>query len=49
MLSDNLVEGNETFEMNLNVLTTPGVVPGAITTATGIILDSTSKLWLIIL
>ena len=46
--NDAFIEGNETFNMNLNVPTTPGVVPGAITTATGIILDSTSESWRVI-
>ena len=41
--SDNIVEGNETFYMNLNVPSSlgPGVVAGSITNATGIIIDST--------
>ena len=44
MRNDDLVEGDETFTMNLNVPVSPGIVAGAITTATGIILDSTSEL-----
>ena len=46
VINDNLVEGDETFRMNLNVPTSPGITAGAITTATGIISDSTSELWL---
>ena len=42
MTDDDIVEGNETFSMNLNTLS-PSVVAGSITSATGIIIDSTSK------
>ena len=42
---DDIVEGNEIFNMNLNVpsLLSPSVVAGSVTNATGIIIDSTSK------
>ena len=42
---DDIVEGNETFNMNLNVPSSlsPSVVAGLVTSATGIIMDSTCK------
>ena len=42
MTNDNIVEGDEMFNMSLNVPSSlgPGVVAGSITNATGIILDS---------
>ena len=44
-MSDNIVEGDEMFSMSLNVPSSlgPGIVAGSITSATGIIVDSTSK------
>ena len=42
-MNDDIVEGDETFNMNLNVPTLPGILTGAIPTATGIIVDSSSK------
>ena len=41
---DNIVEGDETFTMNLNVPVSPGIVAGDITMATGTIIDTTSEL-----
>ena len=41
---DNIVEGDETFTMNLNVPVSPGIVAGGITMATGTIIDTTSEL-----
>ena len=41
---DDIVEGDETFTMNLNVPVSPGVVAGDITMATGTIIDTTSGL-----
>ena len=41
---DNIVEGDETFTMNLNVPVSPGIVAGGITMATGTIIDTTSGL-----
>ena len=43
-MSDDIVEGNETFNMSLNVPSSlgPGIVAGSVTSATGIILDSTT-------
>ena len=43
MTNDNIVEGDEMFSMNLNVPSSlgRGVVAGSITSATGIIIDST--------
>ena len=45
MTNDNIVEGDETFSMSLNVPSSlgPGVVVGLITSATGIIIDSSCK------
>jgi len=45
VISDNIVEGDEMFNMTLTVPSSlgPGIVAGAITSATGIIVDSTSK------
>ena len=45
-MSDSIVEGDEMFSMNLNVPSSlgPGIVAGSVTSATGIILDSTGKL-----
>ena len=42
---DNIVEGNETIYMNLNVPSSlaPGVIAGLVTSAVGIIIDSSSK------
>ena len=42
---DNIVEGDEMFTMSLNVPSSlaPGIVAGSVTSATGIILDSSSK------
>ena len=40
--NDNIVEGDEMFSMNLNVPSSlgPGIIAGSLTTATGIIVDS---------
>ena len=45
-MSDNIVEGNETFSMSLNVpsLLGPGIVADSVTSATGIVVDSTTGL-----
>ena len=45
VMSDNIVEGDEMFSMSLSVPSSlgPGIVTGSITSATGIIVDSTSK------
>ena len=45
MTNDNIVEGNETFNINLNVPPSlaPGIVAGSVTRATGIIIDSSGK------
>jgi len=45
VISDNIVEGDEMFNMSLTVLSSlgHGIVAGAITSTTGIIVDSTSK------
>ena len=42
MTSDDIVEGDEMFNMSLNVPSSlgPGVVAGSVTSATGIIIDS---------
>ena len=42
--NDNIVEGDEMFNMSLNVPSSlgPGVVAGSITSATGIIIDSST-------
>ena len=44
-MSDNIVEGDEMFSMSLNVPSSldPGIVAGSVTSATGIIVDSSSK------
>ena len=42
--NDNIVEGDETFIMNLNVPVSPGIVAGTVTMATATIIDSSSKL-----
>ena len=44
VINDDIVEGDEMFNMTLNVPTLPGVIAGPITMATGIINDSTSRL-----
>ena len=45
MTSDNIVEGDEMFNMSLNVPSSlgPGVVAGSITSAIGTIIDTTGK------
>ena len=45
-MGDNIVEGDEMFIMSLNVPSSngPGIIAGDVTRATGIIMDSTSKL-----
>jgi len=45
VMSDNIVEGDEMFSMSLTVPSSLGlgIVAGSITSATGIIVDSTSK------
>ena len=45
VMSDNIVEGDEMFSMSLNIPSSlsPGIVAGSVTSAAGIILDSTSK------
>ena len=42
--NDNIVEGNEMFNMNLNVPSSlgPRIVAGSVTTATGVIIDSSN-------
>ena len=42
---DNIVEGDEIFYMNLDLPSSlgPAIVPGSVTNATGIIIDSNSK------
>ena len=44
MTSDKIVEGDEMFSMSLNVPSSlgPGVVAGSVTSATGIIIDSST-------
>ena len=44
MVDDNIVEGDETFTMNLNVPVSLGVMAGAITMATATITDTSSRL-----
>ena len=46
VMSDDIVEGNEMFSMSLNVPPSlgPGIVAGSVTSATGIIVDSTTGL-----
>ena len=48
VMSDNIVEGVEMFNMSLTVSSTlgPGIIAGSVTSATGIIVDSTSKRFL---
>ena len=41
--NDNIVEGNETFTMNLIVPVSPGIVAGTVTMATATIIDTSSK------
>ena len=43
---DSIVEGNETFKMSLTVPFSlgPGITPGAITSATATIIDTSSEL-----
>jgi len=45
VMSDNIVEGDEIFGISLTVPSSlgPGIVAGSITSATGIILDSSGK------
>ena len=45
VIADNIVEGDETFNVSLNVPLSlgPGIVAGSVTSATGIIIDTTSK------
>ena len=45
VMSDNIVEGDEMFSMSLTVPPSlgPGIVAGTVTSATGIIVDSTGK------
>ena len=45
VISDNIVEGDEMFSMSLTVPPSlgPGIVAGSVTSATGIIVDSTGK------
>ena len=45
--NDTIVEGDETFTMSLTVPTSlqPGIVAGTLNSATGIIVDTTSKWW----
>ena len=44
VVNDNIVEGDETFTMNLNITVSPGIMAGAITMATATIIDTSSKL-----
>ena len=48
VISDNIVEGDEMISMSLSVPSSlgPGIVTGSVTSATGIIVDSTSKKFL---
>ena len=45
-MSDTIVEGNEMFNMSLKVPSSlgPGIVADSVTSATGIIVDSTTGL-----
>ena len=45
LTDDDIIEGDETFNINLNVPSSlaPGIVAGLVTNATGIIIDTTSK------
>ena len=49
VMSDDIVERDEMFSMSLNVPSSlgPGIVAGSVTSATGIIVDSTSKSFLV--
>ena len=38
---DNIVEGNEMFSMRLKVPSLPGIIAGSLTSAIGIIFDTT--------
>ena len=42
--NDDIVEGDETFTMNLNVPVSPGIIAGTITMATATIIDTSSRL-----
>ena len=44
VMDDNIVEGDETFTMNLNVPVSPGIVAGTFTMATATIIDTSSGL-----
>ena len=44
VINDNIVEGNETFNVTVNVPTSHGIMAGTITMATVTIIDSTSTL-----
>ena len=48
VMSDNIVEGNEMFRISLIVPSSlgPGIIAGSVTSATGIILDSTGMRFL---
>ena len=43
--NDNIVEGDEMFSMSLNVPSSlgPAIIAGSVTSATGIIIDTTGK------
>ena len=45
MTSDNIIEENETFYMNLDVSPSlgPAIIAGSVSSAIGIIIDSSSK------
>ena len=43
VINDNIVEGDETFTIILNVPVSPGILAGDITMATAIIIDTSSK------
>ena len=43
VIDDDIVEGDETFTINLNVPVSPGILAGAITMATAVIIDTSSK------
>ena len=43
VIDDDIVEGDETFTMNLNVPVSPGILAGATTMATAMIIDTSSK------
>ena len=46
VINDNIVEGNETFNMTMSVPSSlgPGITTGSITSATATIIDTSSKL-----